>query len=497
MRRTLPILTVLAFIVVVAGPASSPLIAQSDGSDTSRELITEFCRRAAKVAPLDAGSHYELAYWCSQNRLSKHAKTYLTRTIAIDSDHAAARKALGYERHGSGWVLSAAKAARRKSEGNGYGEGDGEDEGTGEPDVVIIEPHNADEATTDNRPGVPPPGDGTATAPGDSEAMAEDTTLTEVDAGVFAQLLEEKKEWAQLVAERMQHELQTYEDPDFLIHTTLPSIRHQKVTQLRHHLKAAKQLIEQTLGLKGSKVPLWPAKVQFLVMRSDTQYEQFAELIDDEQYANRNDGAYTKEGHTVLFNPASFLVVRRLALDAMETLHGAQKQYSWWINEGVAERLVAVTKMSRGTSDREKQSFYRNYKYVADIAKSGKDELSIYDLLESRELKRRDTEGGRSKAMTLVDFLSRSRRKGFTTLLTDLKGPDAPLVPDEEDDDGWKTYWLNYFAFQEKTLEVIFKKNTDELDLLWKRHVVETASKYSGSSDTANEALRRLRGRNR
>jgi len=101
MPRSLPILTVLAFIVVVAGPASSPLIAQSDGSDSSRELITEFCRRAAKVAPLDAGSHYALAYWCSQNRLSKHAKTYLTRTIAIDSDHAAARKARGYERHGS------------------------------------------------------------------------------------------------------------------------------------------------------------------------------------------------------------------------------------------------------------------------------------------------------------------------------------------------------------------------------------------------------------
>ena len=70
------------------------------------------------------------------------------------------------------------------------------------------------------------------------------------------------------------------------------------------------------------------------------------------------------------------------------------------------------------------------------------------------------------------------------------------MTPEEEDDDGWKTYWLSYFAFQEKTLKAQFRKDTDDLDKLWKRHVIDTAAKY-GNVETEGNPARRLRGRNR
>lgn len=118
----------------------------------------------------------------------------------------------------------------------------------------------------------------------------------------------------------------------------------------------------------------------------------------------------------------------------------------------------------------------------------------IFDMLESRELKRREEDRGSAMARTLVNFFYTQRRKGFSNLLVDLKGPEAPLPPDEEDDDGWKTYWLNYFAFQEKTLKKHFRKDAEALDALWKRHTLTQAKKYQGSEGSGNE--RQNRGRN-
>ena len=92
---------------------------------------------------------------------------------------------------------------------------------------------------------------------------------------------------------------------------------------------------------------------------------------------------------------------------------------------------------------------------------------------------------------------SRSRRYYLQALLRDLKGEEAPLAPPEDDEDALKTYWLGYVNFQEKALRTHFKKETEELDLLWKRHVIETAKKYSAASGGEQRARFNPRGRNR
>jgi hypothetical protein len=98
-------------------------------------------------------------------------------------------------------------------------------------------------------------------------------------------------------------------------------------------------------------------------------------------------------------------------------------------------------------------------------------------------------------AMTLVNFLSRK----IPRFLSDLKGKEAPAAPPEDDADALKIYWLSYVNFQEKALKTHFKKETEELDLLWKRHVLEMAKKYAaqGGQQSRYPDLRRLRGRNR
>ena len=156
-------------------------------------------------------------------------------------------------------------------------------------------------------------------------------------------------------------------------------------------------------------------------------------------------------------------------------------------------------KMSRGKDARDKAYFYRNFKTAADVLSAENNEDNIYYLLESQEIKRRQEKRSRAMAMTLVDFLYRFRKspRYLQALLRDLKGEEAPLAPPEDDEDALKTYWLSYVNFQEKALKTHFKKESEELDLLWKRHVIETAKKYSAAGGGEQRARYNPRGRNR
>ena len=109
-------------------------------------------------------------------------------------------------------------------------------------------------------------------------------------------------------------------------------------------------------------------------------------------------------------------------------------------------------------------------------------------------MKQRQERRSRAMAMTLIDFLYRTRK--IPRFLGDLKGKEAPAAPPEDDEDALKTYWLSYVNFQEKALKTHFRKETEELDLLWKRHVLEMAKKYSSAADQRGR-YPNIRGRNR
>jgi hypothetical protein len=72
----------------------------------------EYARRAAALAEDDAAGWYRLGLWARENRLAK-AKGAFEKVIAIDPDHRAARRELGYELVDGRW-LDPQEAMREK-----------------------------------------------------------------------------------------------------------------------------------------------------------------------------------------------------------------------------------------------------------------------------------------------------------------------------------------------------------------------------------------------
>jgi len=466
-----PAIAFLLSLILVPG-----LLNAQDSKRT--EVLKEYCKRAAQLPPRDANAHFRFYLWCSENNFSNEAGFYLKEALVIDEDHTDAREALGYARYGSSWVLKTelAKPTGKSSRNTKAPEAEKT------PELVITTTPPATEAGAPSLPADPSTGE---------EAGTEDSELV-VDATSYAADVIRKKEWAASLAENLNIEFQTYEDQDFLIHTTLSSARHAKVGQLLAQLKAAKKLLGTVLGAKGKDALLWPAKVQIVLLRSEQQFQQFAEVVDQVDYAKNPESGYTKEEHTAIWQPDSTAALRILATDAVKYIHGTDRQTGWWLSEGVAELVIGTLKSKSGKDARDKAYFLRNYKTTADILSAENNEDNIYYLLEAQEMKRRQERRSRAMAMTLVNFLSRK----VPRFLSDLKGKEAPAAPPEDDADALKVYWLSYVNFQEKTLKTHFKKETEELDLLWKRHVLDMAKKYNAAADQ-RARYPNVRGRNR
>jgi len=77
--------------------------------ETARE---DYARRAAALTAEDAAGWYRLGLWARERRLAKSSEAF-ERVLAIDPDHRAARRELGYEKVGGEW-LGAEEAQRRK-----------------------------------------------------------------------------------------------------------------------------------------------------------------------------------------------------------------------------------------------------------------------------------------------------------------------------------------------------------------------------------------------
>lgn len=91
--------------VVIHVPLGSIRVAKADIARVVRKAsILDLYEQRRAAAPRTATARYDLARWCESSGLRNQARTHLQEVIALDPDHAAARKALGYRRAGQRWL---------------------------------------------------------------------------------------------------------------------------------------------------------------------------------------------------------------------------------------------------------------------------------------------------------------------------------------------------------------------------------------------------------
>jgi hypothetical protein len=61
-------------------------------------------RERARAAPDTAESHWQLAEWCRENRLTEQSEQHLGRVVELDPHHAEARNLLGYRQVQGHWL---------------------------------------------------------------------------------------------------------------------------------------------------------------------------------------------------------------------------------------------------------------------------------------------------------------------------------------------------------------------------------------------------------
>jgi hypothetical protein len=68
------------------------------------DKVESYESRRAKIKRGDAEAHYQLGLWCKEKGRADNAKREFRDAVRYDSNHAGARKELGYVRHGGRWI---------------------------------------------------------------------------------------------------------------------------------------------------------------------------------------------------------------------------------------------------------------------------------------------------------------------------------------------------------------------------------------------------------
>ncbi len=427
--------------------AAIPSPALGQGENATRQ---EYYRRLAAVSPRDAQEHYELSIWCSDSGLADEARALLERTIRIDPDHAPARLALGYRRHGLDWVIGGARRIPVTSPTDGGG-------------------------TTAESTSSPTPPASTSTSSGDDTTRSSPASgATQVDPSpTFEELLEEKKAFAKKAGEQLRTAFNTKEDADFLVHTT-HDLSSPQFRKLINTLKAVKKIVQSTTGA-GSREPIWPDKVQFFFMRASSECVQFAEIVDGQRFPER-DGWYTKDGHTVFYTIDPVVLGRLLGETALDYLGGSRRYVNWWLRIGLGEIVAAQA------GDSPDSEIYRQaYLLAGSLLDGNASAFHIADLLGLPSMRGSETEG-RAQALTLIDFLLRQGKRRLHRVIEDLKSDRSPPPPaDFGDADAFRAFIVEYFAFEKQSMEKNFG-DLDKLDQKWKEFIRQRAGSFAGGA---------------
>ena len=452
-------------LVAVALASAEARLGAQTAAPPSGGAIREYCERASKVIPTDLEGRYQLGLWCREQGLGAQALELFRAVIALDPDHAGARGALGHVRHGAGWIersrlesLSRAPSIPATA--------------AGETPAAAAAPAGG---TAGAQPASSAPEVAGATETPAGSAGAESVPAPDADAEAIAR----KKEWAQAAAEAFQTQFATHEDDDFLIHTTFESTRSPEMQALLRYLKAAKKVIAQLSGARGS---IWPQKAQFILLRSREEYARFADAIDGVKDAVNLDGGYTAaRGHTVLWRPASTRTISTLAESALDRFNGSGRWIGPWLREGFAEFVVAyIVSAEKGEEKRDlfRENFLQSWQFIqADPA------VTIYTLLEVPGYPSREQARFRGLAMTLIEYMIRRNRRGFQKLVQTLKSDEAPPPPGNTEEE-FKSFYLSYVSFQSEAVTSSFGR-IEKLEAEWKAHVEKTATAYEEADRSA------------
>ncbi len=77
---------------------------QADIRRTNSDELTEQYRQLAARVPEDAEAHFEMARWCTMNRLRAQSRYHMRRVIELDPEHGTAREALDFVKRRDEWI---------------------------------------------------------------------------------------------------------------------------------------------------------------------------------------------------------------------------------------------------------------------------------------------------------------------------------------------------------------------------------------------------------
>ncbi|MGQ9592726.1 MAG: hypothetical protein ACUVYA_20810, partial [Planctomycetota bacterium] len=288
--------------------------------------------------------------------------------------------------------------------------------------------------------------------------------------------LEKKRAWAAEAARKASVTFAIEEDDDFLIHTTLPRSS-AELREFKANLKAVKKTLTAVLALRAG-TRIWPAKIQFVLLRSAPEFERFAELADGIPAPRNPEGAYTKDDHTVVLRPDTPLLPRLLGTTALQRLDGSDRHVGWWLVEGLGEWLYAQS--AAGTA----QGFAKDeYLRAAEILKAEGSRIRIFDLIDSAENAGRDAVRNRTLAFSLFDFLVQLRARGVAELVSALKSEKAPAPPASQEESA--AFFASYTSFQEAAFVAAFRKPVAEIEERWKQYVLARAEGFRAKEPAA------------
>jgi hypothetical protein len=258
------------------------------------------------------------------------------------------------------------------------------------------------------------------------------------------------------------------EDADFLLHSTLPA-NSRELKALHTYLKSLKKILGAVTGAGAGAKP-WPDKFQAVLLKSEPEYERFAEFVDQMRSAKNPDGAYAEGDHTVLWIPDSGALARIVAESALKNLNGSNRWVPPWVEQGVSEMVHA-----RSPSGLKDGYYEKTMIFAADVIKGEGEALKIYNLIETRETKRKDEERSEALALSFVDFLLRQNRNAFHDFVKTLKSDKAPEPPAGKGAD-LGAFHLGFISFQEETLRKSYGgAAVNVLGDKWKAYVLSTA----------------------
>ncbi|QEG42430.1 HEAT repeat domain-containing protein [Roseimaritima ulvae] len=77
---------------------------QHDIRRTKTDEVTEQYRQLAARVPDEADAHFEMARWCTKNRLRAQSRYHMRRVIELDPEHGTAREALDFVKRRDEWI---------------------------------------------------------------------------------------------------------------------------------------------------------------------------------------------------------------------------------------------------------------------------------------------------------------------------------------------------------------------------------------------------------